>query len=319
MVDIRMMQQSDLDDVRDVDSEAFFAWAKGTYGDPVTRFRRTRDNVRACLWRDPQGCFVATDDGRVVGFILSRTWGGVGWFGTFGVLPDQQRRGIGKRLIAASLDYLRQEPQRVIGLETMAESASNLQLYLQLGFQLAWPTLVLRRQLAGAEMPSGEVRRWSAADSSTRARWLSELRAATGRIWPGLDYAKEIEILQAFDHGDTVVLCNKGAAVGLCALRLASGVEGGDKGEAKVEALALDPQHTNAQTLSTLLRATEALASQAGKTKLRLPVYGQHSWAVQQLLEQGYRVQRLAVRMLWQDTDPGLSLERTVDCSRWAG
>jgi len=47
-------------------------------------------------------------------------------------------------------------------------------------------------------------------------------------------------------------------------------------------------------------------------------VNGQHSWAVRQLLQQGYGVERLAVRMVLRDRDHGLPLENALDCSRWA-
>jgi ribosomal protein S18 acetylase RimI-like enzyme len=94
-------------------------------------------NVLTLRENDPEGCFVAEEEGRVVGLVFSRTWGGVGWFGTFAVLLKYQGRGIGKRLIAASLDYLRQDPGRVrvIGLETMPESPYSPGLYLRRGLQ----------------------------------------------------------------------------------------------------------------------------------------------------------------------------------------
>jgi hypothetical protein len=48
-------------------------------------------------------------------------------------------------------------------------------------------------------------------------------------------------------------------------------------------------------------------------------VNGQHSWTVRQLLQQGYRVERTAVRMVLPDSESSLPLENAVDCSRWAG
>src|SRR3989337_728069 len=69
---------------------------------------------------------------QTVGYIFSRTWGGVGWFGSFGVRPEFQGRGIGKALLLPSLDYLGRAP-RIIGLETGLESPYNLGLYLRQG------------------------------------------------------------------------------------------------------------------------------------------------------------------------------------------
>ena len=50
-------------------------------GESAEMPQRTRTAVRANREKDPGGCFVAEEDRRVVGFIFSRTWGSVGWFG----------------------------------------------------------------------------------------------------------------------------------------------------------------------------------------------------------------------------------------------
>jgi ribosomal protein S18 acetylase RimI-like enzyme len=107
------MYEADIDAVRQVDAASFAAWYASRTGEPVELPPRTRANALACLRKDPEGCFVAEEDGGVVGLIFSRTWGSVGWCGTFAVLPEYQGRGIGKQLMAASLDYLRQDSGRV--------------------------------------------------------------------------------------------------------------------------------------------------------------------------------------------------------------
>lgn len=72
---------------------------------------------------------------EAVGFIFSRIWGKVGWFGTFSVLPEFQGQGIGQRLVAARINYLHESGFRVIGLETIPENPYNLGLYHKMGFQ----------------------------------------------------------------------------------------------------------------------------------------------------------------------------------------
>ncbi|RLC60774.1 MAG: hypothetical protein DRI80_10250, partial [Chloroflexota bacterium] len=190
MVTIRLMREEDADAVRRVDAAAFGAWWRQLMGEAAELPQRTRRNVLALLEKDPEGCFVAEDDGRVVGLIFSRTWGGVGWFGTFAVLPECQGRGIGKRLIAASLEYLRWDTDRVIGLETMPESPYNLGLYLRQGFQARFPTFLLSKDLEPSAGGDVGIPCWSRADEGTRERWLAELREATGQIHPRLDYTK---------------------------------------------------------------------------------------------------------------------------------
>jgi len=280
---------------------------------------RTRTNVLACLQKDPEGCFVAEENDDVVGFIFSRTWGGVGWFGTFAVLPERQGHGIGQRLMAASLAYLRRDASRVIGLETMPASPYNLGLYLRQEFQARFPTLLLKKPLEDSTGAEVRLPRWSAADATTREGWLADLRAATARIQAGLDYSKEIISNARHGLGDTLVLTGGATAVGMSVVDLVSAGEDCGAERAAVRVLALDPEHTTGQSLHEVLGATETLARIHGKQVAALAVNARHPLAVERLLEWGYQVERTAVHMVLEGTDAGPSTDRWVDCSRWAG
>ena len=242
-----------------------------------------------------------------------------GWFGTFGVLPERQGAGIGQRLINASLEYLRQEPGRLIGLETMPDSADNLGLYLSRGFEARMLTLKLRKKLdssTGAELglPS-----WSEAGTKDRRRWLTDLREATGHIRPGLDYTKEILSSARHQLGETVILKEGRRAIGFSAVRLRDRREGQDKERASVEVLAVEPDRTDQGALRALLQASEALGCAHGKREIVLPVNARHTWALEQLLARGYRVKGASVRLVLGGTDDGPATDRHVDLSRWAG
>jgi len=149
MTTIRPMRQADLDAVRSVDAAAFNASRRQLTGRQQPLPSRTRARVKSLLEKDPKGCFVAEEDRQVLGLIFSRSWGSGCWPGTLAVLPEHQGRGVGKLLLQASLRYLRRSPHRVIGLETMPDSPTNLGLYLKPGFRLSFPTLVLTKRWAG--------------------------------------------------------------------------------------------------------------------------------------------------------------------------
>jgi ribosomal protein S18 acetylase RimI-like enzyme len=319
MAPIRLMRKEDADAVRQVDSIAFGAWVRQVSGESDPTYKRTRPNVLACWERDPEGCFVVKEESQVVGFIFSRTWGGVGWFGTFAVLPEYQGQGIGQRLIAASLGYLRQKPGRLIGLETMPESAYNLGLYLKLGFRVTFPSLSLVKALDRAAVGGAGLPRWSAAGTALRERWLNDLREAAGQILPGLDYAKEVLWTAEHGGGETLVLLDGERAIGLSVVRLASDWEGLGQERASVQVLALQPEHTNEGTFAALLDASESLASADGKNTLAVAVNTRHAWAVEQLLGRGYRVARVMVRMVLKGTGEEAPGAGCVDLSRWAG
>ena len=319
MITIRHMREEDADEVREVNAVAFWTWEKQVRGETVQMHRRTRTNVLASREKDPEGCFVAGDESRVVGFIFSRTWGGVGWFGTFAVLPEYQGQGIGQRLIGASLEYLRQDPGRVIGLETMPASPYNLGLYLRQGFQARLPTFLLTRNLEGVTTSGADLPRWSAASDGTRERWLADLREATGQIQPGLDYTKEITSNARHGLGETLVLTDGARAAGLSVVELVSACEDWGAERASVQVLAVHPAHTDDGALRTLLEGTDALARAHGKQSVTMAVNGQHTWALQRALQSGYRVERMVVRMVLARTDSGPSTDAWVDFSRWAG
>lgn len=316
---IRLMRVEDADSVRQVDAVAFGSWTTQVSGRQAPVHRRTRANVLACRDKDPEGCFVAEKAGEVVGFIFSRTWGGVGWFGTFAVLPEHQGRGLGKKLIAASLDYLHRDPGRLVGLETMFDSPYNLGLYLKLGFQAVTPTLLLTRTLECSIPAGADLERWSTAESRTQERWLADLRRATGQIERDLDYSKEIVSAEQFALGQTLILQERGRAIGFAVVWLTSGWEDLGEDRATVQVLALHPARTTGEAFGTLLAATEGLACSHGKNTLAVAVNASHPWALAQLLARGYRVSRAMVRMVLGGTAAPPSPGRCVDCSRWAG
>jgi ribosomal protein S18 acetylase RimI-like enzyme len=315
---IRPMQEADLDRVIEIDAVAFGAWEQQTHGGRQDMPPRTRTNVRSCLAKDPTGCFVAEVDGRPVGFIFVRTWGSVGWFGIFSVLPEWQGQGIGKRLIAAGLEYLRRRPGRMIGLSTMPESTYNLGLYLKLGFQMRHLTLFLRKSLVGPPESSASLPRWSQAGPVTQERWLACLREATGRIHPGLDYTKEITVTAQYEQGETVVLTDGERAIGLAVVWLAPTRQGQEATFANTIVLALDPAHTDAGRFRALLAGTEAMVKAHGLQQLYVPVNGQHPWALDQLLRWGFRVEMVLVRMVLAGTDGGPAVDHHVNLVRWA-
>jgi len=319
MSNIRTMQEDDLERVIEIEAAAFGAWYQQTYGRESGFPPRTQTNVRSCLAKDPAGCFVAETEDTVAGFILSRTWGSVGWFGTFSVLPDWQGQGIGKQLVAASLGYLRQRPGRVIGLSTMPESPYNLGLYLKLGFEVRPLTLFLRKSLAGSAEGSIALPRWSQATPATQAGWLASLRAAWGRIHPGLDYSKEMVVTAQYEQGETVVLTEGGQAVGMAVVWLTSGRQGLEAQFGHTLVLALDPAHRNPDRFRALLAGTEALIRAHGLEEILLPVNARHTWALAHLLQWGYRVERAMVRMVLAGTDRGPAVDDQVNLVRWAG
>jgi ribosomal protein S18 acetylase RimI-like enzyme len=319
MPTIRLMQESDLDEVRAIDAAAFDAWWKGYTGSIEASLPlRTYDNVLNALRCDPEGCFVATLNERVIGFIFSRTWGAVGFFGPFGILPEYHGLGLGQQLVRASLDYLCSQPRTLIGIETMPESPYNLGFYLKLGFRMHLPLLVMTKHLTGSGEPPASIVRWSTAREQRRETWLADLRTASNALHEGMDYSKEI-ISPALRHfGDTMIQTENGTAVGAASLWIAP-VREVDSDRASIQILFMHPDHTDQASFKRLLTSVEGLAYQHGKRLVSIPVGTAHQRALQWLMAEGYQVERSLQRMVLEGSDQLAYADDAVDLVRMAG
>jgi ribosomal protein S18 acetylase RimI-like enzyme len=316
---IRKMSEQDIDRVRPVEAAGFGAWWRQLKGETAVLPMRTRSNLLTCLEKDPEGSFVAEDDGRVVGFIFSRTWGKVGWFGAFAVQPEYQGKGIGKALITASLEYLSSAQLSVIGLETMPELAYNLGLYLRQGFQARYPTLLLTRRLVGVSEGRAVLQHWSSTGKDKRQLWIADLLDVAASLPPGFDYSKEILVTQQYAQGETLLLMDGNQVIGMSIVLLASQREDWDAELASVYVLAIHPAYTNAASFEALIRGSESFAYANGKQNLAVWVNARYAWALKQLLGMGYRVERAMQRMVLEGLSEGSQDEGLVNLNRWAG
>ena len=103
-VRIRPLDELDIEDIAGIDEKI-----GGRYRPEVWERR-----VAYYLRRDPEGSFVATADGKVVGFMLGEVRSGdfgmeepTGWVEVLGVDPDFQGRAVGRQLAAAMLGHFR--------------------------------------------------------------------------------------------------------------------------------------------------------------------------------------------------------------------
>ncbi|MEJ5357532.1 MAG: GNAT family N-acetyltransferase [Desulfobacterales bacterium] len=85
-------------------------------------------------------CFVAEQDGRIVGFMISTILtAGFGlaksaWISTIGVRPDQMGRGIGASLAAAVFEYYRAQGIDTVYTSVRWDSTDLLSFFKTLGF-----------------------------------------------------------------------------------------------------------------------------------------------------------------------------------------
>src|ERR1051325_850627 len=95
-------------------------------------WNQTEEDWRRLLALDPNGCFAAVKDGRLVGTTTTTTYGNdLAWIGMVLVDPHERRQGIATRLMNVALDYLNGKVATV-KLDATAEGKT---LYEKFGFQ----------------------------------------------------------------------------------------------------------------------------------------------------------------------------------------
>jgi ribosomal protein S18 acetylase RimI-like enzyme len=293
--DIRLMTGADVDIVRHLDQLAFGEWARRRgRGEPMPR--RTRANILSNRARDPEGCFVAEVQGCSAGYVFSRTWGRVGWFGTLGVHPRFQGQGIGRALVGASVAYLDRRGCTTIGLGTMPEEPANVGLYARSGFRPDYTTVVLAQPAARAKwLPAHAL--WSELAPQAQERLLDgPLSRICDEVRPGMDFAPEVCAATADGYGDTLLLGGPTDPCGFVVVRTRSKWEGKVQTTLNVEAGALAEGEEG--RLGEVLSLLADFASRQGLAQVLLPVNSFYWPAMKQLLALGCRAVHTRLRMV---------------------
>jgi GNAT superfamily N-acetyltransferase len=96
-------------------------------------WNQTEEDWRRLLALEPNGCFAAVKDGRLVGTTTTTTYGDdLAWIGMVLVDPQQRRQGIATRLMNVALDYLNGKVATV----KLDATAQGKTVYARFGFQV---------------------------------------------------------------------------------------------------------------------------------------------------------------------------------------
>ena len=323
---LRRMTDSDLPSVAEIEAGVFTDWYRIYRREPEPLAERTLEELRYATSLDPNGNHVAVaEDGALVGFILSRTWGSVGWFGTFGVPTQFHGLGIGSALVDRAVGYMTSRCT-VIGLETMPESGANIGFYTKAGFAATYPTLILELSLIheagrfqGARAEDSLT--WSELGRSGRSRALAEIREVSDALTRGLDFSREVEAISAHGLGETLLSRGKGGKLdGFAILRTTPFRREDSSGRAYIHALGIRPDADSGAVLSDLLRRTWAAATALGLSKAVVGLNARYRNALGLLRENGFRVVRAGIRMVRLPVgDEMFTPTDTIELSRWAG
>ena len=115
----------------------------------------SREGIERYLKRNPNTCFAAVQDGRIIGVILTGHDGRRGIIHHMCVHPEFRRMGIGARLVSLAEEALKKEGiQKVFGLVFADNEAGNL-FWEKQGYSLR-TNLNYRNKSLNEMIPTGE-------------------------------------------------------------------------------------------------------------------------------------------------------------------
>src|SRR5262245_30590433 len=164
-----------------------------------------------CLDDDPDGLWVAEDDGQIVGFAFSWVCGDLWFLAQLFVSPDQQGSGLGNELLQRTLQQAEKRAATNRALITLAFNPVSQGLYIR---HRLFPRLPLQlfsasREALGGRLSGAQFRCEPLAKSAARVRDLNEIDAqvlGTSREKHHSFLIDEIDVTGvAFHEGDRCV------------------------------------------------------------------------------------------------------------------
>lgn len=94
----------------------------------------SREGIERFLKRNPQTCFVAEQEGEIVGVIIAGNDGRRGYIYHTAVDPNQRKSGIGKKLVEAALGALRECGITKVALVVFERNETGNGFWERMGF-----------------------------------------------------------------------------------------------------------------------------------------------------------------------------------------
>ncbi len=289
---VRKLEEGDLEEAHRILRLAFGTMRN--LPDPLD-FGGDTDYVRS-RWRANPGASLAAElDRELVGTNFLARWGSVGLFGPLTVRPDLWDRGIGTRLLEATVEIIDSWGVKLSGIITEAKSPKHLAFYQRFGY---WPRFLIAIMDLEVGEPRAEERAglYSSFPESHRDMALGECREVTASIYEGLDLSLEIRAVLDHDLGDTVLLWGRKRIEGFAVCHIGPGTEAGT-GVCYVKFGAVRTGADAGQTFARLINGCHNLAAKRGAQRLVAGVNTARHEAYTQMIEHGLRTTRLDIAM----------------------
>jgi len=235
----------------------------------------------AMIWRDAEG--------EIAGFNIVHHSGREGWMGPLAVRPDRQGAGLGKTMIRAGIDWLRDCNARTVGLETMPRTVENIGFYGRLGFVPDHLTITVARDVPRR---AGPPARLLSRDHDRSARLL-ECSELVDRLAPGTDFNRELQLTEELGIGDTILVSDGERLCGFALWHSAPLAGGRPQDELRVLKLVAE----DVRVFEAVVQAVQSAAAAGGIRRITLRCQTRFQDAYGWLMEQGFRVHWTDLRM----------------------
>lgn len=289
MLRIRPARPSDVEELLELDREAFWALRLELSGRDEPMLRREREYFEFWMRTDPEGALVAEEAGTLVGLNMNHARGRNGWFGPLAVKPRRQGQGVGRQLLEAGLAYLESRNCETIGLDTFGASPVAVSLYLQYGFAVAGANLMLHASTTAGPYPTPptglEVRPLERSDLGPVAE-IIERQSGFARQ-PDVEFHLTWERACGFKLCETPSSQLRGFALAMP-----------KKGEGSIGPIYLDATLPLEEGALPLVGACADFFAQQGLPEIRVHAFGDDVRWLNTLFAQGFRLRTLMVRMI---------------------
>lgn len=126
MIGIRVMNIDDYDEIYDL-------WIN-TPEMGLNSTDDSREGIKRYLMRNPTSSFVAEDDGKIIGVIMSGHDGRRGYIHHTAVLPEYRRQGIAKKLVESAMNALEQDGINKVALVVFERNKTGNAFWENIGF-----------------------------------------------------------------------------------------------------------------------------------------------------------------------------------------
>lgn len=290
------IEDSDVAELNDVFSEAFtdryrrdgMAGVRVPHLNPaVWRFAIADAGAGAMLWRDERG--------KIMAFNVAHQSGTEAWMGPLAVHPDRQAQGLGKEVVGAGIELLRERGATVIGLETMPRTMDNIGFYSSMGLMPGRLTLTVTIDAVLTSRLDGHLRmvRLGSLIGEEFEEALKTTRGLSESMLTGYDFTRELRLTEELALGDTIMLFDGDSMVAFAVCHSVPLVEGRSREELRVLKLVARTD----DDFEHLVTSLADHARRSGTRRVALRMQGQYERAYRRLIERGARVRWSDLRM----------------------